>query len=78
VLAAADNSTWLAANIPGATEVVREVGHFSYVPLCRPLIGKLAASLICTDPAGVDRPAVHQAVGANAVAFFAQQLSANK
>ncbi len=78
VLAAADNSSWLAAQIPGAREVVREVGHFSYVPLCRPLIGKLVASLICTDPAGVDRTAVHEAVGANAVAFFAQQLPANK
>jgi predicted dienelactone hydrolase len=78
VLAAADNSTWLAANISGATEVVREVGHFSYVPLCRPVIGKIAASLICTDPPGVDRPAVHQAVGVNAVTFFDQQLSSSK
>jgi predicted dienelactone hydrolase len=78
VLASPDNSTWLAANIPGATEVVREVGHFSYVPLCRPLIGKLAASLICSDPAGVDRASVHQAVAANAVAFFDQQLSVNR
>jgi predicted dienelactone hydrolase len=78
VLAAADNSTWLAAHIPGATEVMREVGHFSYVPLCRPLIGKVAASLICTDPPGVDRAKVHLAVATQATAFFDQQLSVNR
>jgi predicted dienelactone hydrolase len=78
VLAAADNSTWLATTIPGATEVMREVGHFGYVPLCRPIIGKITASLICSDPPGVSRPSVHQAVAAKAVAFFDQQLSSAK
>jgi predicted dienelactone hydrolase len=76
VLAAADNAHALALRIPGATEVVRPVGHFSYVPMCRPLIGKLAAALICTDPEGVDRAALHKSTTSATLAFFAKHLAA--
>jgi predicted dienelactone hydrolase len=70
VLAPEMNSTWAAKMVPAATEIVRPVGHFVYVPLCKPIIGKLAASLICTDLKGVERADVHEKVGTDVVRFF--------
>lgn len=78
VLAAQTNARWLAQQIPGATEVLRPVGHFSYVPLCRPLIGKIAAALICTDPDGVSRANTHQATASATLAFFDKHLVAGQ
>lgn len=75
VLAPAINSTALAALIPSATEVIRPVGHFAYVPICKPLIGRALASLICTDPNGEDRATVHQQVGTDVVTFFNTHLA---
>jgi predicted dienelactone hydrolase len=75
VLAPAINATRLAATITGATEIVRPVGHFVYVPICRPFIGRALANLICTDPSGVDRADVHQKVAADTIAFFDKQLA---
>jgi hypothetical protein len=74
VLAPEMNSTWAAKLVPSATEIVRPVGHFVYVPLCKPIIGKLAASLICTDLKGVDRADVHEKVGIDVVRFFDKSL----
>jgi predicted dienelactone hydrolase len=74
-LAPAINSTALATHIPSATEVIRPVGHFVYVPLCKPLIGRVLASLICTDPNGENRASVHQQVGADVVTFFNKHLT---
>jgi predicted dienelactone hydrolase len=76
VLAPNENAHYLAKTIPGATEVTRDVGHFSYVPMCKPIVGKLAAALICTDPDGVDRQALHNSVQTDAVAFFGRHLVA--
>jgi predicted dienelactone hydrolase len=76
VLAPNENANYLAKTIPGATEVMRSVGHFSYVPMCKPIVGKLAAALICTDPDGVDRQALHTSVQTDAVAFFGRHLAA--
>ncbi len=70
VLAPKENAHFLAATIPGATEVTRDVGHFTYVPECKPIIGVIAAKLICTDPKGVDRADVHRVVGKAVVSFF--------
>jgi predicted dienelactone hydrolase len=75
VLAPEMNSTWAAKLVPSATEIVRPVGHFVYVPLCKPIIGKLAASLICTDLKGVDRADVHEKVGIDVVRFFDKSLN---
>jgi predicted dienelactone hydrolase len=74
VLAPEMNSTWAAKIVPTATEIVRPVGHFVYVPLCKPVIGKLAASLICTDLKGVERADVHEKVGTDVVRFFDKSL----
>jgi predicted dienelactone hydrolase len=74
VLAPQAGSSLLAQRIPGAREIVREVGHFSYGPACRPIIGKLLAGQVCTDPDGVDRNAVHAKVVKDATDFFNLQL----
>ena len=65
VLEPVANSTALARAVPGASEVVRPVGHFAYVPLCRvkPPASAGDISLICADPDGVDRRHVLHAPG---------------
>jgi predicted dienelactone hydrolase len=70
VLERAANSTSLARQISGAREVERQVGHFAYVPECRPLIGRLLASAICHDPEGVDRALAHQQIARDVLQFF--------
>jgi predicted dienelactone hydrolase len=80
ILEARSNSGALAAQIPGAREIVRPYGHFAYVPLCRPVVGKVLTAIagipICDDPKGVDRTAVHQQVGNEVVQFFGKTLPA--
>jgi predicted dienelactone hydrolase len=78
VLAPTINSTFLAATISGATEIVRPVGHFVYVPLCKPFIGKVVASLICSDTNGVDRADFHQKIAADTLSFFDKHLASTK
>lgn len=74
VLEPRSNSGALAALIPNAREIRRPVGHFAYVPECRPFIGalltKIAGLPICDDPDGVDRGAVHQQIARDVVQFF--------
>lgn len=74
VLAPGSGSSLFAQSIPSAREIVREVGHFSYGPVCRPIVGKLLAGQICTDPEGVDRKVVHAKVAKDATEFFNLQL----
>ncbi len=76
VLAPQSGSSLFAQSIPGAREIMREVGHFSYGPACRPVIGKLLAGQVCTDPEGVDRKVVHAKVVKDATDFFNLQLKA--
>jgi predicted dienelactone hydrolase len=78
VLAPSINSSWAATIVPGAKEIPRPVGHFAYVPMCKPIIGKLLASLICTDPKGVDRAEIHEKVGFDVIRFFDQQLGVGR
>lgn len=79
ILDATSNSTHLARQIAGAKEVVRPVGHFTYVPACRWLVGPVLTSLaglpLCDDPRGVDRAAVHRQVASEIVTFFAGTLA---
>lgn len=78
VLAPGPNSTWLAAAIPKAREIKRNVGHFAYVLVCRPIIGSvLARGLglpLCDDPSGTDRAADQERIRADAVQFFNAEL----
>jgi predicted dienelactone hydrolase len=79
ILDPAANSAYLAQQIPGAREVRRPVGHFSYVPDCRWLVGPVLARFaglpLCDDPKGVDRALVHAQVAREVVAFFNQRLA---
>ena len=81
VLEADANSGRLARLIPGAIEVVRPVGHFAYVPECKPYIGALlaraAGTPICDDPRGVDRAAVHVEVAERVLRHFKLHLAVN-
>ena len=74
------NSSTLAKQISGAREVARPVGHFAYVPECRPFVGKVLAAAagipICDDPAGVDRGAVHEQIAGEVIRFFGKALPA--
>ena len=74
VLEPKSNSTALARLLPNAIERKRSVGHFTYVPQCKPIIGKLVAALICTDPPDVDRAAAHESVANDAKEFFQKTL----
>jgi predicted dienelactone hydrolase len=74
VLAPSLGSSLMAKTVPTAKEIVRDVGHFTYAPLCRAVIGKALAGQICVDPDGVDRVQVHADVAKDAKAFFASSL----
>jgi predicted dienelactone hydrolase len=74
VLAPSVGSSLFAQRIPGASETLRDAGHFSYAPLCRALIGRLLAGQVCEDPPSVDRTEVHARVTADALRFFKARL----
>jgi predicted dienelactone hydrolase len=80
VLPPAAHSAQLARGIAGARSVVRPVGHFAYVPECKPVIGRLLARAagvpICDEAPGVDRAVLHERVAADVLAFFGAQLKA--
>lgn len=80
ILAPQANSSALAKQIPGAREIVRPVGHFAYVPECRPVIGKVLTAIagipICDDPAQVDRAAAHEQIAGDVIRFFGKALPA--
>lgn len=79
ILDPAANSTSLARQILSAREVIRPVGHFTYVPECRwlvgPILAKFAGLPLCDDPKGVDRTLVHKQVARDVTAFFDKTLA---
>ncbi len=74
VLAPEIGANLFARLIPSATETVRGVGHFTYGPVCKPVIGRIAAGQVCEDPNGVDRAAFHEEVVRDALRFFKAKL----
>jgi predicted dienelactone hydrolase len=74
VLSPSIGSSLFAKLIPSASETVRDVGHFTYVALCRPLIGRAALGQACEDPSGVDRAATHELVARDMLRFFKAKL----
>ena len=74
VLAPGIGSTLLAQRIASASETLRDVGHFSYAPLCKPFVGRLLAGQVCEDPSGVNRADVHARIAADALRFFKARL----
>jgi predicted dienelactone hydrolase len=78
ILAPQESSGLLARLIPGAREITRPIGHFAYVPECRPIIGsiltRVAGIPICDDLGGLDRAAVHRQMARDVIEFFAAEL----
>jgi predicted dienelactone hydrolase len=68
------NAHVFAREIPGASAVGRPVGHFAYVPECIAGAVPPQAVTLCSDPAGVQRAAVHQAVGETVLQFLGKHL----
>jgi predicted dienelactone hydrolase len=74
ILLASENAEVFATSIKGAKKIERHVGHFTYVPECKPLLGKVLAAQICNDPAGVDRQKSHDEISREVVSFLATAL----
>jgi predicted dienelactone hydrolase len=72
ILIPSENADVFATTIKGAWRVERPVGHFTYVPECKPLLGMLLASQICGDPSGVDRAQAHADMARDVISFMAK------
>lgn len=69
------NAQVFATQVKSAREIERDVGHFTYVPECKAVIGKLLARQICEDPDGVDRAKAHEDIRQSVIAFFGPHLT---
>lgn len=69
---AATNASLIKANVRGSREtILPNVAHYTFLDTCT-AAGKEAVPLYCSDPAGVDRNAVHAQVSEMAIQFFAR------
>ncbi|HVG27428.1 MAG TPA: hypothetical protein VM865_07465 [Acidobacteriaceae bacterium] len=69
-----ENADYVRSNIRGAHETVLPgVAHYTFLDTCT-AAGKAHLGVLCEDPAGVDRDAVHAQVAAEAVKFFVRAL----
>lgn len=67
----AQNADLIRMQVRGARETVLPgVAHYTFLDTCT-AAGKQTLQTYCTDPAGIDRAAIHQQVGELAVQFFA-------
>jgi predicted dienelactone hydrolase len=74
ILPPKDNADLARAHIRGAKEtVLPNVVHYTFLDTCT-AEGKKKLGVLCEDPAGVDREAVHTQVDEMAVGFFERQL----
>jgi predicted dienelactone hydrolase len=66
----------IAQNLRVAPEyrVIDKAGHFVFMTPCSTAFATMAA-VICTDPAGVDRRAIHAELEVELVEFFRRTLS---
>jgi predicted dienelactone hydrolase len=53
--------------------IVRDAGHFAFLPPCAPALAK-GSPRVCTDRPGFDRAAFHKAFNANVLSFFRKRL----
>ena len=58
---------------PPEYQVLERAGHFVFLAPCSPALTVLAR-VVCTDPPGVDRAAVHTRLNADLVDFFTRTL----
>lgn len=71
---AATNANLIKARVRGAQEtVLPNVAHYTFLDTCT-AAGKAQFAGYCTDPAGVDRDAVHGQVAGMAAQFFSRTL----
>ncbi len=71
------NAQPITKAIPNAKlDILRKFTHYSFPP-SRNEKGKQYVKAVCTDPAGVDRDALHQQVTARAPEFFTRTLPAS-
>ena len=71
------NGELVAKLVPGATiDILPHVGHYDFLSECG-AAGLANAKPYCTDVLGVSRPATHERVEHDAVAFFDRQLAPN-
>jgi predicted dienelactone hydrolase len=69
-----DNADYIRAHIRGAKEtVLPNVVHYTFLDTCT-AAGKEKLGVLCADPPGVDRDAVHHQVDEMAVQFFDRAL----
>jgi predicted dienelactone hydrolase len=69
-----DNADYIRAHIRGAKEtVLPNAAHYTFLDTCT-AAGKEKLGVLCADPPGVDRDAVHQQVDEMAVQFFDRAL----
>lgn len=76
VLPAAGNASLVEKSLRGNLTrhvTVPSAGHFVFLAPCNPAMKSIAPAL-CTDPAGVDRQAVHDQLNQDAAAFFRARL----
>lgn len=71
VLTPSENAARIAPFLPtlAGQRAVSEAGHYVFLAPCSAQLTATAPAL-CTDPAGVDRDAVHRALNDDAVTFF--------
>jgi predicted dienelactone hydrolase len=70
ILLSSENAEVFAKSIPNAKRIERQVGHFTYVPECKPVLGGLLAAQICNDPPNVDRQKFHTEIAQDVVSFM--------
>jgi predicted dienelactone hydrolase len=70
------NADIVAAGLPAPPEVVTVPGdHYVFLPPCPPAMAADVPAEVCTDAPGVDRAAIHAAIGEDLVAFFDRTLA---
>ncbi len=69
------SARYFAKHIPGAklTLLGGDVGHYVFLGTCAEQ-GRKSVPMLCDDPAGVDREAIHRKTAAMALEFFAGSL----
>ncbi len=72
------NTVALSERLPTANVITRQIGHFTYVPQCKWLVGPVITWIIglpiCDDPSDVDRGKMHKIISGDVVAFFNRVL----
>jgi predicted dienelactone hydrolase len=77
VLVPAENALAIAPALATRTETraIEGAGHYVFLAPCRPALAR-EIPMLCADPPGIDRIAVHRGLAADAATFFDATLTA--